>query len=271
MTPRQDTGPVACSRMYNVAPAARAAWDAMFDWLSETTGHRLNIIGYEAPAPLDGLWARPDLGAAFMCGYPYQQRPRDARPIVLAAPVSTETWSEGGPYYASQIVMRDSAEDGADLAKARWAWTVRDSQSGYNAPREFLAARDSLARVATVGPLVTPFAVVEALRSGRADAGGVDAYAWQLLKLHAPDQIAGLKTVATTARAPFPMLVAAQALDRAVAADLAKALLRSHQLPEAAALLADLGLARFAEPDFDAVEALAKRAEQTDLQLGGPW
>ena len=41
--------------------------------------------------------------------------------------------------------------------------------------------------------------------------------------------------------------------------------------PEAAALLADLGLARFAEPDFDAVEALAKRAEQTDLQLGGPW
>src|SRR5437899_2747028 len=102
--------PVACSRMYNVGPTVRGLWDHLFAWLSEESGIRLEVIAHDAPAPLSELWARPDLGAAFMCGYPFSRLPADQRPIALAAPVSIAPWAGGRPLYASHIVVaRDAA------------------------------------------------------------------------------------------------------------------------------------------------------------------
>ena len=57
---------IACSRMYNVAPAVRAAWDLVFAHAAEVSGVKLEIVAHPAPAPLEELWTRPDLGAAFL-------------------------------------------------------------------------------------------------------------------------------------------------------------------------------------------------------------
>jgi ABC-type phosphate/phosphonate transport system substrate-binding protein len=259
--------------MYNLSPTIRGLWDDLFVWLGQESGIALEIVAHAAPAPLSELWSRPDMGAVFMCGYPLSKLPLDERPQPLAAPVSTAVWAGGRPVYASQIVARRSSSIKlADLGTARWGWTVRDSQSGYHAPREFLARHTEL-HVAgeTVGPLLNPRGVVEAAIDGRIDVGAIDAYAYQLLEMHEPDMVSSLRIVATTEPAPFPMLVAARQQPVETVDALRHALIGAHRSQAGRAVLAPLGLSGFAEPDMSTYAQLPERARQTDLALGNTW
>ncbi|WP_342234823.1 phosphate/phosphite/phosphonate ABC transporter substrate-binding protein [Inquilinus sp. OTU3971] len=264
---------VACSRMYNVGPKVRGLWDGLFAWLSEESGIRLEVIAHAAPAPLSELWARPDLGAAFMCGYPFSQLPADERPVALAAPVSTAPWAGGWPAYASHIVAaRHAVFDPADLPSLRWGWTVRDSQSGYHAPRGFLAGLPRpRTPVTTVGPLLNPNGVVDAIATGRIDVGAIDAYAWQLLEMHEPEVLAPLRIIATTPATPIPLLVASRRQPAETVSALRQALLRAHRSAQGQSILASLGLSRFAAPDVAAYDSLPKRAQESDRLLAASW
>lgn len=263
---------IACSRMYNLSPKISASWDRFFHWLASRSGVEIEVIAHAAPAPLSELWGRPDMGAVFMCGFPFSRLAADERPLPLAAPVSLADWAKGQPLYASHIVAaRESPLKEADLVSARWGWTVRDSQSGYNAPREFFAAlAGGQPARETIGSLLNPRGVVDAIRSGAIDVGAIDAYAYQLLALHEPEMVAPLRIVATTKPAPFPLLVAARQQSPEVVEALRGKLLSAHRDREGLALLAALGLARFAEPDIAAYDQLPARAHAIDEALG-PW
>jgi len=259
--------------MYNLSPKISGLWDRLFGWLSSHSGVDLEVIAHAAPAPLSALWARPDMGAVFMCGFPFSRLAAAERPMPLAAPVSLADWGEERPVYASHIVAaHDKPLTESDLAAVRWGWTVRDSQSGYNAPREFVAALGNGRSVReTVGPLLNPRGVVEAIGAGTIDVGAIDAYAYQLLEMHEPDMIAPLRVVATTRPAPFPLLVAARQQSPETIAALQGALLGAHRNPEGRDILRSLGLAAFAEPDIAAYEQLPARARAIDVALGGAW
>ncbi len=261
---------IACSRMYNLSPKISGLWDELFHWLADRSGVELEIIAHAAPAPLSDLWRRPDMGAVFMCGFPFSRLSPAERPEPLAAPVSLADWANGQPVYASHIVAaRDRALTEADLATVRWGWTVRDSQSGYNAPREFfatLANRPAAAQI--VGPLLNPRGVVDAIRSDTIDVGAIDAYAFQLMAMHEPDMIAPLRIVATTKPAPFPLLVAARQQPPDIVDALRAVLLNAHQDRQGSDILASLGLLAFAEPDVAAYDQLPARARAIDSALG---
>ncbi|MBB4192451.1 ABC-type phosphate/phosphonate transport system substrate-binding protein [Rhizobium aethiopicum] len=267
--------PIACSRMYNLSPRIRGLWDALFAQVSLQSGIELEIIAHAAPAPLSELWARPDMGAVFMCGYPFSHMPEAARPTVLAAPVSSEAWSLDQPLYASHILVASAGPVNAveDLAAVRWGWTVRDSQSGYHAARSFLADRFSgkMKQSMTVGPLLNPSGIVAALKDGRIDAGAIDACAFQLLRMHEPDAIDGLRILATTEPLPAPLLVAAQTLPLDMAAALRQSLVTLHETPEGAAVLVRLGLRRFSTVVASAYDILPQRADDADRRLGISW
>ncbi|ENN88102.1 ABC-type phosphate/phosphonate transport system [Rhizobium freirei PRF 81] len=213
------------------------------------------------------------MGAVFMCGFPFSKLAATERPVPLVAPVSLADWAKGQPVYASHIVAaREKPFAEADLATLRWGWTVRDSQSGYNAPREFFAeiANGHSAHEA-IGPLLNPRGVVEAIRAGAIDVGAIDAYAYQLLELHEPDLIAPLRVIATTRPAPFPLFVAARQQPSERIDALQAALLDAHRSPEASDILSSLGLAGFAKPDIAAYDRLPARAQAIDDALGGRW
>ena len=267
--------PITCSRMYNLSPRIRGLWDALFALVSVQSGIELEIIAHAAPAPLSELWARPDMGLVFMCGYPFSRMPEDARPTVLAAPVSSEAWSLDQPLYASHILVASTGavNEVADLAVARWGWTVRDSQSGYHAARSFLADRfaGKVKQSMTVGPLLNPSGIVAALKDGRIDAGAIDAYAFQLLSMHETDAIDGLRILATTDPLPAPLLVAAQTLPADIATALQQSLVTLHETREGAAVLERLGLRRFSTVVPPAYDSLPLRADDADRRLGITW
>ena len=77
----------------------------------------------------------------------------------------------------------------------------------------------------------------KSLRMLKDYAGAIDAYAYQLLELHEPQAVAGLRVIATTDPAPFPMLVCARQQPVETVAALRTALWRIHETTEGRAIL----------------------------------
>ena len=246
---------IANARMYGAAPAAAAAWRRLLETALARAGLDWPVIDHPPPAPIDTLWERADIGCVFMCGLPFSRR--RPRPMAIAAPIPA---AEGRPIYRTDFVVRADAPFRTleDTFGHRLAWTVEHSQSGFSAPRWHLLRyrtpqRPYLYR-ATVGNLHTPRRVIEAVLSGEAEVGPLDSYFHALARRHAPDLVAGLRTIASTEPTPIPLLAGAPDLDPAIAERLCAALLET---PED--LLEPLLLQGFVRPDPDDYTVLAER------------
>jgi len=261
---------IANARMYAVAPGAAAAWRALFGWLADAAGRRLDILDHPAPAPLETLWARDDLAAAFMCGWPFAReggrRPIVAAPIPLSSP-------PGQALYRSHFIVQAASvfQTLADTFGSRLAYTVETSHSGYNAPRHHLLAHRTPDRPAlyggTVGPLITPRRVVETVLAGAAEVGPLDSYAYDLLCRHDPGLMAGVRVLDSTAWVPMPLLVGSLGGDAGVARELGLVLQAAASDPIARPILADLALAGFARPEADDYRVTV--AWDTDARAAG--
>jgi ABC-type phosphate/phosphonate transport system substrate-binding protein len=95
---------VANARMYAVTPQVRDAWSALFDWVSRYSGIPLVYVDHAAPAPLEALWSRHDLAAAFMCGFPFASAA--PKPLILAAPIPSPPRYRRQPIYCTDFVVR---------------------------------------------------------------------------------------------------------------------------------------------------------------------
>lgn len=254
------------ARMYAVTPRVAAAWRELFMWVGERAGVPLQWIDHAYPAPLGELWARPDLGCAFMCGFPFARSAHP--PQLLAAPVPSSARYGGKPVYFTDFIVRAPADFRTfeDTFGGRIGWTVEDSQSGFNAPRhhllKFRTPVRSMLYKESVGPLVTPRKVIEAVLENRIDVGPLDSYCHDLLKKHETELTGRLRVVATTIAAPIPPLVASPDLDGATVARLRDALLDVGRRPELAKLRDTLLLQGFAavEPTAYAVTLERERA-----------
>ena len=259
---------IANARMYSVNAQAGTAWRTLLEWVIERAGVHAEAIDYPPPQPLSSLWARPDLGCAFICGYPYALAA--SKPALLAAPVPGPETYAGKPVYWSDLVVRADAPfvELNDVFGHRLAYTSEDSQSGYQAARELLApyARERSGGLfaAIVGPLITPRRVAEAVVAGEADVGPLDSYAHDLIRAHEPELAAQLRTIATTAQTPIPPLVAARGIAAADAEHLRAALLDVAEAGELRSVRSALLLDGFVEVQPEDYGVLLERARAAD-------
>jgi len=201
------------ARMYAVTPEVEAAWRALLGFVAGDAGVALTYLPYPAPQPLEALWARADLGAVLMCGYPIAL---EIAPVIpLAAPIPRAPWAAGRPLYRTDLIVRQDAPYRTleDTFDQRTGWTVEHSHSGFNAWRHHLLAlrtpqRPTLYRE-TVGNLVTARNVLDSVREGRIDVGPLDAYWHLLIARHASQLTNGVRTLTSTEVAPMPAFVAA--------------------------------------------------------------
>jgi len=254
---------IGCARMYAPSPSLAAAWATLFARVSAASRVDLEVIDHAYPAPLDDLWAREDMGCVFMCGYPWALRAE--RPRLLAAPVPSPARYGGRPVYFTDFVVRADSrfETLEDTFGARLAFSIESSHSGYNAPRHHLLAYRTAARptfyAETVGPLVSPRRVLDAVLGGRADVGPVDSYLFDLWRRHLPELTGAVRVVATTEPAPIPPLVASPMIDEAMCKRLTEALLGAHSDPDLAPTLDTLLLTGFAEVTPERFEVFVER------------
>jgi ABC-type phosphate/phosphonate transport system substrate-binding protein len=259
---------IANARMYAVAPGAAAAWKRLFAWLRDATGVDLAIIDHAFPALLDALWRRDDLAATFMCGWPWLRLGLGHR--IVAAPVPAAEWAGGRPVYCTHFVVRADSPFRTleDTFGHRFAFTIEDSHSGYNAPRHHLLPYRSPARPRLyreiIGPLTTPRRMLEAIVEGRTDVGPLDSFAFALLQRHEPALASPVRVIASTPTVPIPAIVASRDMSDDVVGRLRGALLTVADRCELAGLRADLSISGFAplEPASYAIsETWAKAAE----------
>ena len=118
--------------------------------------------------------------------------------------------------------------------------------------------------VATIGPLITPRRVVEAIIANEADAGPLDAWWHALLRRHEPALAKRLRIVATTLPTPIPLVVCAASIDAERRQRLAAAFARVGSAAALARVRDALLLARFDPPATANYQALSDDARATD-------
>lgn len=254
------------ARMYAIDPTVAAAWRTLLEWVAARAEVDFEVIDYPAPAPLPSLWARPDAACVFMCGYPLSQA--QPQPRVLAAPVPSPRRYGGQPVYWTDIVVPidSSVTRIEETFGRRFAYTTKDSQSGYQAPRLLFArhAHGAALFSATVGPLVTPRRIVEAIVNGDADAGPLDSYVHDLLRRHEPELARRLRVVATTPATPIPPLVASPGIAAAAAERITDALIAAADSVALEAVRSTLQLEGFARASANDYRVLHTDAQHAD-------
>ena len=180
---------IANVRMYDVSEPVSQAWRALLARLAERAGLALSYVEHAPPTPISALWARPDCGCVFMCGFPYVTSAR--RPHLLAAPVpSLPRYGDRSVYFTEFIVRTDAnVHSLEETFGSRLACMLRESNSGHNAPRHYLlkhaaAGARALYR-STTSRTPTPLEVIDAVISAQAEVGVVDSYVLDLMRLAA--------------------------------------------------------------------------------------
>lgn len=262
---------IANARMYSVAPGAIDAWKRLFAWLARESGVTLTVIDHAFPAKLNDLWMREDLACTFMCGWPWLRLARGH--AVVAAPVPAAAYAAGRPAYCTHFVVRKDSPFRTleDTFGHRFAFTIEDSHSGYNAPRHYLMryrTGNAPLYAEVIGPLTTPRRMAEAIAEGRTDVGPLDSFAFDLLCRHEPELTAPLRILASTPAVPIPALMASRQTPLEIVERLASALGRLGSDPSQQALCADLCILGFAPLDpagYGIAEEWAREAEARGL------
>ncbi len=257
---------VANARMYSVAPAVRDAWRELLQWVLTRAGLGWDVIDYDPPAPLSGLWARDDLGLVTMCGLPFSQCV--PRPTLVAAPVPAGPRYGGRPVYFTDIVVRASSPHQSleDTFGGVLGYTLVDSMSGGLALGRHLApyreARGGRLYRAAVGQLLNARGVIDALAAGTIDVGPLDSYYFALLQRHDPDFAEQVRVIASTQAMPIPPFIATAPLEARELHSLRQALLAVGSAPQLRALRTHLLLDGFAIPEPADYDILAQIARQ---------
>ncbi len=246
-----------------VAAATRALWSYLRDRLRD--GGMADVPEHlDETTPHDTAWLDPRLLLAQTCGYPFASRLR-GRVRLVATPVYDHPGCDGVLNGGFVVVRSTSAVSSiADLRGRTVAINDPSSNSGMNLLRRLVVPHAAggrfFGRVIESASHVASLALVA---NGGADVAAIDCVTYGNLARFAPEQVAGVRILARTARTPgLPLVTRATANDRELAM-LRDALTRFTDDPAAAPVRAVLGLTRFRtvpERAYDAVLAIEREA-----------
>ncbi len=258
---------VANTRMYAVTPAAKAAWQRLFEWVAVRARTDLLLVDHDPPLLLADLWSRDDLGAVMMCGLPLSRR--QTPPVVLAQCVPSLPRYAQRAVYVTDIVVAAGAsfETLTDTFGHRAGYTLKDSQSGYYAFRHHLLTHHAATPqpyTNITGGLMNARGVIRAIVDGRIDVGPLDGYVHDLLRRSDLDFARQVRIISRTEPTPMPAIVATADLDGDTIQRLRDSFAEAARAPELAGPRDTLLLAGFTLPTAKTFDILKARAELVD-------
>lgn len=251
---------IASFRMYEAGAGARHAWRILAACVFDDADADIAIVEHAWPQPIATLWEDPALNCGFMCGFPFVRSTRAMQP--LAAPVPAPPRYARLPRYCSEFLVHTSlrATNVRETFGHRFGWMAENSQSGFNAPRAFLASyarpRNASLFAQSSGPHDTPVRLLSALQQEEVDVIAVDGFYLDLLRHHEPSRLAGLRSIGQTPWTPIPLLVAAPEIEPDVVSRLRLRLTTLHEEAAYRPLLEEVLVERFVDVDREAYRLL---------------
>ncbi|MGH8813852.1 MAG: phosphate/phosphite/phosphonate ABC transporter substrate-binding protein [Advenella sp.] len=264
------------TRLYDVTSLARDAWKALLQSAYLRASVQVEFIAHGWPTPVGELWARSGLCGAFMCGWPFAQALNEGKQFQAVVSV-VPAWPhyEGQARYRSEFLVREDEpwKKLEDAFGSRYGWMVQDSQSGWNAPRNVLAAFADRGKADlfsdSKGPYGNPRGLIRALTEEEIDVTAIDGWYLDLLRVHDPLALHGLRTLAYTPWTPNPLLVCSPDVDSEIVSRLADILMSMHLATADKHLLQQTYVERFVPCDTQAYEVTLHMADQAQ-QAGYP-
>ena len=229
-------------------------------YLSARAGCEVVFVAREAyQAVLDLLFAGR-IDVAWICGYPYVRHQADLS--LLAVPMYQDR-----PLYQSYLIRSKtspaSIQGWADLRGKVLAYADPFSNSGW------LVAQAQMAQ-AGVSPRELKRAffahghrnVAEAVGAGLANAGAIDGYVWETMRLQGMPAVAQTEVVWKSEPFGFPPLVSRQGVTHPFAASLQNALLTMPQDESGRDLLRSLNLTGFTLGEAALFESIRLQAQK---------
>lgn len=227
-------------------------------YLSERTGAPVVFVARESYQNILDMLFSEQLDAAWICGYPYVLHQHQLQ--LLATPMYAER-----PFYQSYLIGRLGAtvpiQGWPDLKQRVLAYSDPLSNSGWLVPQEQL-------RKAGISPRELQrsfFAhghrnVAEAVAAGLAQAGCIDGYVWETMRLQKMSAVAQTEVLWRSDWYAFPPVVS-KINDRNPALQkLSRALMNMTSDAQGLTLLSALNLTGFGQADakiFAPIKALA--------------
>jgi ABC-type phosphate/phosphonate transport system substrate-binding protein len=255
------------TRMYDVTPSAKRAWQNILKWVSKHSGVAMALIEHEPPKLLSDLWLRGDLAAVMMCGLPLALRTETPQVLAQCVPIAPR-YKNQAVYCTDIVVAADSPfQTLSDTFGYRAGYTLKDSQSGYYAFRHHL-----LTQYATTaqpyqhitGNLMNARGVIQAIARGEIDVGPLDGYVHDLIRHTDPAFAQQVRVVESTQPTPMPAIVSTASLDLGDLKKLRYAFASVTQAHELAEERDTLLIAGFIEPAIGIYAPLLQRARQVD-------
>lgn len=190
-----------------------------------------------------------EVDAAWLCGYPLVLN--EKRLSALAVPKH-----QGAALYRSHLVVPESdtsTRSVLDLKNKVFAYSDPLSNSGCLVPRTEIqmAGHDAATFFRRTFFTFSHRKVIEAVRSGLANAGAVDGYVWDTLAEQFPSSVAGLRVAWRSQQHGFPPIVTRKNWGSAHEQTLLSALLRMNVSDSGRDILQKLNIDGFSEPVAD--------------------
>ena len=228
-------------------------------YLSERVGCEVNFVARESYQVILDMLAADQLDVAWICGYPFVRQ--ESNFSLLAVPLYQDK-----PQYQSYLIRSKSGTPSIqgwhDLRDRVLAYSDPLSNSGW------LVAQAQLAKVNLKSRDLkrTFFAhghrnVVEAVAARLADAGSVDGYVWETMRLQGMNAVAMTEVVWKSEFFGFPPLVTRKGVSHPYFEKLQTALLAMPQDEGGQALLRAMNLNGFTHgmpKMFDSIRLQAK-------------
>lgn len=227
-------------------------------YLSERVGCEVSFVARESYQSILELLASDQIDVAWICGYPYVRD--EANLSLFAVPLYQDK-----PVYQSYLIRPKSAKapikGWADLRGRVFAYSDPLSNSGW------LVAQAQLAKVQLRSRDLkrTFFAhghrnVAEAVAARLADAGSIDGYVWETMRMQNMAAVAQTEVVWKSDFFGFPPLVTKQGANHPRSPGLQAALLTMHQDEAGHDLLRALNLTGFTKGSPAMFDAIRRQA-----------
>lgn len=233
-------------------------------WLGSRIGRPVSLVKRRTYQEITALLLSGQLDAAWICGFPLIQYPRDL--AVVAVPV----W-QGKPLYRSYLIAGadDRSASLADMRGYVHAFSDPDSNSGFLVTRHLLAMMHERPETFFARFFFTygHRNVIRAVSAGLAGSGSVDGYVWEVVREIDPQLTAGTRVIRRSELLGFPPVACnVRQRDAPTVKAIGQALITMGDDPTGRELLRTLRLDGFVAGDFSLFEGIAQKYREVQEQ-----